>query len=462
MLPIVRKVKNYIDKNNLIEGGERLLIACSGGADSVALVLILNDMKEQYGVEIGIVHTDHQLRGEESAEDMRFVEQLAKRLNLPFHAATLEVPSRVAAENGNVQVICREERYAFFANTMEQYKYDKLVVGHHADDQIESVIMSLVRGSISSSLTGIPKSRPFSIGQIIRPLLAITKVEIFDYINSLNQHFRHDPSNDKNTYTRNRFRHKIVPLFLEENPRVSETIQTFVEKQQQDEELLQELAKIKFEQLVTVDPSGTIFIETVQFSTVPIALQRRVVLLVLKYLYNDSDVRLSERMIESILSACNEQSGNILIHLPNAYFLIRHYNRVQFTSHYQIPELTGRVMIQENCWQEIGAGFSIYLTRDLTEAIEGERWFVQLDDGNLPLSVRQKADGDRIRVKGMDSPKKISRVFIDEKISSNERDVWPLLVDGNNGIIAVIGLRYEERFSKDYCSQNYILYIKRD
>ena len=106
---------------------------------------------------------------------------------------------------------------------MEQYKYDKLVVGHHADDQIESVIMSLVRGSISSSLTGIPKSRPFSIGQIIRPLLAITKVEIFDYINSLNQHFRHDPSNDKNTYTRNRFRHKIVPLFLEENPRVSET-----------------------------------------------------------------------------------------------------------------------------------------------------------------------------------------------------------------------------------------------
>ena len=191
---------------------------------------------------------------------------------------------------------------------------------------------------------------------------------------------------------------------------------------------LQELAKIKFEQLVTVDPSGTIFIETVQFSTVPIALQRRVVLLVLKYLYNDSDVRLSERMIESILSACNEQSGNILIHLPNAYFLIRHYNRVQFTSHYQIPA-QGRVMIQENCWQEIGAGFSIYLTRDLTEAIEGERWFVQLDDGNLPLSVRQKADGDRIRVKGMDSPKKISRVFIDEKISSNERDVWPLLVD---------------------------------
>ena len=178
MHSFVRKVKQYIDRYRLIEKEERLLIACSGGTDSVAIVLAMKELESFYHCELGIVHTDHQLRGKESAEDMEFVKELANQLNLPFYSAALEVMRRVEEEGGNVQVICREERYAFFNHVMNTNSYDKLLLGHHADDQIETVLMSLIRGTNSSTITGIPKKRPFSRGQIIRPFLGVTKQEI--------------------------------------------------------------------------------------------------------------------------------------------------------------------------------------------------------------------------------------------------------------------------------------------
>lgn len=462
MHPFVRKVKKYIDKHQLVENGERLLIACSGGADSVALVHVLNDLKETYHLELGIVHTNHQLRGEESAEDMRFVEQLARSFQIPFYAATLEVPKRVAAEGGNVQVICREERYSFFETIMKRYHYEKLVLGHHADDQTETVIMSLVRGSLTSSITGIPRERQFAVGQIIRPLFCVTKKEIFEFIHFNDKLFRHDPSNDKHTYTRNRIRHKILPLLAEENTNVSESIRSFVEKQQQDDEFLQTMAKEKYEQLVTVDQNGVFFLNTVHFSEVPIALQRRVILLLLSYLYNNSEILLNDRLIESILTACTERDGNAVIHLPNGFSLVRHYNKVQFSYSKQQPIDFRNVVIEENCWTSIGAGFSIYLTRNLDDSMSGEKWFLQLENDSFPLIIRQKEEGDRIHIKGMSSPKRVSRLFIDEKISAEERLVWPLLVTQKNDILAVIGLRYGERFSKKFTSQKYVLYITRD
>lgn len=461
MHPFILKVKRYIDKHQLIQGGDRLLLACSGGADSVATVLIFHELKGLYNVQLGIVHTDHQLRGEESAEDMHFVEQLANRLDIPFYGTTLEVPSRVEAEGGNVQVICREERYAYFDIVMKQEHFDKLVLGHHADDQIETIVMSLVRGTLASSLTGIPITRPFSKGSIIRPFLCVTKEEILDFVQFQEQSFRHDPSNDKHTYTRNRMRHTIVPLLRLENLHVADSIRTFVEKQQQDDTFLQMLAKEKFDQLVTIKSKSSFFMDTKQFSEIPVALQRRVILILLKYLYDSSNTLLNSRLIESILTACNEQDGNTVIHLPKDFFLIRHYSQVQFSS-YPLQSLPIQSqIIDEDCWRAVGAGYSIFLTRNLNEQVPSdEKWFIQLENDSLPLSVRPKMEGDRIHLKGMSTPKKVSRLFIDEKISTEERVVWPILVSAKNDIMAVIGLRYGQQFEKKRNTQNFVLHVK--
>ncbi|MEK4523449.1 tRNA lysidine(34) synthetase TilS [Psychrobacillus sp. FSL W7-1457] len=462
MHPFVRKVKQYIDQHRLIEEKERLLIACSGGTDSVAVVLAMRELAVFYSCELGIVHTDHQLRGKESAEDLEFVKELANRLKLPFYSAALEVMSRVEQEGGNVQVICRQERYSFFDEVMETYNYNKLLLGHHADDQIENVLMSLIRGTISSTITGIPKKRPFSSGQIIRPFLGVTKQEIATYLKDQQQLHRHDPSNDKHTYTRNRIRHRLVPLLKEENPNISDRIMHFVEKQLQDEKYLQEIAAKKYEQLVTVNEEGALVIDSLSFSTVPIALQRRVILLLLEYLYKNSDILLNDRLIESILAACNNHEGNEVLHLPNAFHLTRHYNHIQFSAHKTAPVIRGEFVLSEDCWINCGAGFSIYLTRNLTDDLSQEKWFVQLENHHFPLSIRQKVQGDRIRIKGMSSSKKVSRLFIDEKVLPEDRMSWPLLVQANNDIIAVIGLRYGELFSKQHSSQNYVMFVKRD
>ncbi|MEK3979382.1 tRNA lysidine(34) synthetase TilS [Psychrobacillus sp. FSL K6-2836] len=455
------KVKKYIDKQQLIQSGDRLLLACSGGVDSVAVVLLFQEIQKIYNVQLGIVHTDHQLRGEESAEDMQFVEQLANRLEVPFYGTTLEVPSRVEAEGGNVQVICREERYDYFDSVMKQEHFDKLVLGHHADDQIETIVMSLVRGSLASSLTGIPITRPFSNGSIIRPFLSVTKEDILDFVQSHEQSFRHDPSNDKHTYTRNRLRHTVVPLLRQENMHVADSIRTFVEKQQQDDTFLQMLAKEKFDQLVTVKNESNFVLNTKQFSETPVALQRRVILILLKYLYDSSNTLLNNRLIESILTACNEQDGNTVIHLPKDFFLIRHYSQVQFSSNPIQSLPTQSQLVDEDCWKAVGAGYSIYLTRNLNEQVPSdEKWFIQLENDSLPLSIRQKMEGDRIHLKGMSTPKKVSRLFIDEKIPTEERVVWPILVSAKNDIMAIIGLRYGQQFEKKRNMQNFVLYVK--
>lgn len=461
MQPFIIKIKKYIDKHQLIQSGDRLLLACSGGIDSVAVVLTFHELKEMYNLQLGIVHTDHQLRGKESAEDMDFVERLANRLDVPFYGTTLKVPSRVEAEGGNVQVICREERYAYFDTIMKQGHFDKLVLGHHADDQIETIVMSLVRGFLASSLTGIPLTRPFSNGTIIRPFLCVTKEEILDFVQFQDQSFRHDPSNDKYTYTRNRFRHTVVPLLRKENPHVADSIRTFVEKQQQDDAFLQKLAKEKFDQLVTVKSKSTFLMDTKQFSEIPVALQRRVILLLLKYLYDSSNTLLNNRLIESIITACTERDGNTVIHLPKDFFLIRHYSQVQFSSSPLQSLPIESQLIDEDCWRAVGAGYSIYLTRNLNEQVPSdEKWFIQLENDSLPLSIRPKIEGDRIHLKGMSTPKKVSRLFIDEKISTEERVVWPILVSAKNDIMAVIGLRYGQQFEKKRNTQNFVLYVK--
>lgn len=461
MHPFIIKVKKYIEQHQLIQSGNRLLLACSGGVDSVAAVLTFHELKEFYNIELGIVHTDHQLRGEESAEDMEFVKQLANRLGIPFYGATLAVPSRVEAEGGNVQVICREERYAYFHEIMQQEHFDKLVLGHHADDQVETVVMSLVRGALTSSPTGIPQIRPFSDGSIIRPFLSVTKEEIIGYVQVQEQSFRHDSSNDKHTYTRNRLRHTVVPLLRQENMHVADSIRSFVEKQQQDDIFLQQLAKEKFDQLVTMKSKSRFLLDTKEFGEIPVALQRRVILILLKYLYDSSNTLLNNRLVESILTACNEQDGNTVIHLPKGFFLKRHYSQVQFSS-YPIQSLPIQTqLIEEDCWSAVGAGYSIYLTRNLNEQVPSdEKWFIQLENDSLPLSIRTRVEGDRIHLKGMSTSKKVSRLFIDEKIPIEERAVWPILVSAKNDIMAVIGLRYGLQFEKKRNTQNFVLYVR--
>ena len=177
-----QKVKSYIDAKQLIAPKDHLLVACSGGVDSIGLLHFLHNYKEQLGFTLSCVHVDHMLRGEVSKEDMRFVAQLCQHYEIPFYGKSIDIPRLLQEEGGNSQALCRRERYQYFQKVMEEIGATTIVTAHHADDQVESMLMSLTKNSAIKGLAGIYPKRSFYSGKLIRPFLAVTKDEIRGYL----------------------------------------------------------------------------------------------------------------------------------------------------------------------------------------------------------------------------------------------------------------------------------------
>ena len=167
----------------MISCDDRVLVAVSGGMDSMALLHFLYKYRIQLQIELCAVHVDHMLRGEQSAEDCRFVEAFCKERHITIFSKAIPIPSIIEEENGNVQAICRRERYRYFEETMEKQQFNKLVTAHHADDQLESILMALTKGAIVKGIQGIQAIRPlFENHFVVRPFLAVTKEEIGQYL----------------------------------------------------------------------------------------------------------------------------------------------------------------------------------------------------------------------------------------------------------------------------------------
>ncbi|MFC5543219.1 tRNA lysidine(34) synthetase TilS [Ureibacillus suwonensis] len=449
MATFEKKVEKYIEEQQLVEAGDRLLIACSGGIDSMGLLHFFIHFQKHWKVELYVAHVDHMLRGEVSYEDRQFVEQFCKDWNIPVFSTSIPIPELLAKEGGNSQAVCRRERYAFFAEIMKQHQINKLVTAHHADDQLETMLMSLTRAGSVNGFKGISSKRPFTVGTVIRPFLKVTKEEIGKYLMEKGGTFREDASNLKDDYTRNRFRHHIIPLMKKENHQVAIHAAELAQNLQQDDEYLNELAKSRFSSVVeNIGERFVLHIDRLQKE--PLALQRRIILILLNYLYHHSDAK-NFAISREILELCKSQEGNATIHLPDQYVANRSYGIITF---FQRKTSEGE---QYPCSIEMGEwnvfnGFRVYIGKLPEDAgIQQNEAVVYYCNSNtitFPLKVRIRKEGDRIQLKGMFEPKRISRLFIDEKIPLIERDTWPILVDSNDEILAVLGVRVNHRFSK--------------
>ena len=175
MVSFDSKVRTFINEHDLIQQGDRLLIACSGGIDSMALLHLFLDLRKNLDIEIFVAHVDHMLRGKTSFLDLQFVESFCKEIGITVFSKSIPIPKILEEEGGNSQAICRRERYAFFKEIMEKNSIKKLVTAHHADDQLESLLMSLTRSGSLSGMKGIYAKRIFSFCKIIRQFLSVTK-----------------------------------------------------------------------------------------------------------------------------------------------------------------------------------------------------------------------------------------------------------------------------------------------
>ncbi|MBD7909506.1 tRNA lysidine(34) synthetase TilS [Sporosarcina gallistercoris] len=457
---LFNKVPAFIRQERLLHNDDRVLIACSGGVDSVVLLHFLSEQRERLDIEIGAIHVDHCLRGEESATDGKVVQKLCERLGVPFYGTTLPVPDLLKAQGGNLQEVCRTGRYSLFEETMQSGGFTVLAVAHHAEDQLETILMQLAKGQRPR---GMPVSRRFGEGRLVRPFLSLIKSDLYEYAELHKLPFREDPSNEKDDYTRNRYRHHIVPVLLDENPAAAENSVRMAAALQEDNMLLESLAKEHLERLLTFTDKGIPVIHSAEFQTVHPALQKRVVPLLLKYLYNGETIPAiyNSDLLNQLIRQLSADTGSASINLPDRWLLQRDYGVSTFVRKEEGP-LDRVIPFPPNEWVQWGQWKLCWCKSSAVEPsalddVTDWRYFPS-EERALPSVIRSRRTGDRIQIHGMEHPKRVSRVLIDEKVKQSVRDTLPVIVSEKGDICAIPGVRYSESFTKKpSAEQAYIL-----
>ena len=445
MLEYERKVSAFIERHQLIQHGDRVLIAVSGGPDSLSLLHFLSERQLFYGIEIAGITIDHMLRGQQSLDDLLYVRAFCSRLEVPCEAASIDILTMMETEGKGMQETARTYRYRFFEETMVEKGYTKLAMGHHGEDQAETILMRLTRGAIGKSRAGIPLKRPFAGGEIIRPLLNLKKRDIEDYCRHYQLEPRRDPSNEKEDYTRNRFRHRILPALRAENPQYHEQFERFSEELREDEHFLQELTKAEMNKLWNIQNNEISFgIKT--FHQMPLPLQRRGIQLILNYLYEELPSSISAVHIEAIQQLIRRDANSSgRLDLPKQLKIIRSYNSCCFTFQelidgepyeYDLPS-EGELLLPNGDKLEIHR-FSGHLP---LAPRSHNRLYLDPTSLKFPLSVRTRRTGDKMAVKGLNGTKKVKEIFIDSKVPGQLRDSWPILTDGSGQILWIPGIK---------------------
>lgn len=438
----------HIRKQELLQAGDRVLVGCSGGIDSMVLLYFLNSLKDELGISVAAVHVDHMLRGEESRQDRLFMETVADEWGVECFSRAIPIPEIWQEKGGNKQQLCRSERYAYFLEMMDKTGAAKFATAHHADDQLETILISGLRGSLQDGSFGIPVSRPFGTGLLIRPQLAVDKEQIVAYAEAHGIPHREDSSNAEPAYTRNRLRKQVLPILKEENSNVSRNFVELAEDMQQDQQFLQDLAEEKLRQLIQMKEEG-IVLSAKSFRLEAYALQKRMVLLLLNYLYNPRQVPVTRQLVEQMQEMMQSSSGTVFLHLPQNYVATRQYDTVFLNRQPLMQVAVPASVIITADWTPVYCGCR-YKAMPFTELGKNEDavvWHFHATEDSK-LFIRGRKPGDRIQLAGMDRPKKLARLMIDEKIPVPMRESWPVITTDKNELLLVPGIRPSANVSR--------------
>lgn len=441
---ILNKVKNTIARYSMIESGDRIVVAVSGGPDSVCLLAILNELSGPLGIELVVAHYDHGLRPAEDENESRFVEALSASLSIPFK--TKKAGADLAVSRA-LEERARHARYCFFDEVKEECRAQKIATAHTLNDQSETVLMRLLRGSGVTGLAGIP---PVRDGMIIRPLISTTRDEIMSYMELKGLKFVTDSSNSQPCFLRNRIRMEVLPQLKEIQPRVIELLGRTGEIMRRDDEWMEAEAGAWIKKEAQVGKGGEVQIPLSSFKTLPEALKYRVIRYALS-MVGETLRRICLAHIESVVSLTTGENPRSRINLPNGLIAGRLYDKLV------LSRREGRVFDTFSYTLE-GPG-KVYLEAlECTIAIEEKEkkevpdqfpsaWtaFLDADRITFPLVLRNFQPGDRFVPLGMSGHKKIKDFFIDLKVPAQERIRIPILTCDNRPIW-VCGYRIDDHY----------------
>ncbi|WP_372753732.1 tRNA lysidine(34) synthetase TilS [Labilibaculum sp.] len=425
---MLRKLIHFVEEEKLFYRDEKLLVAVSGGVDSVVLLDLLCTME----VECAVAHCNFHLRGDESDGDYEFVKRIAMERNLAFYSKDFETKEYANANKISIEMAARELRYHWFEQLRELSGCSYIAVGHHADDVAETLLINLARGTGIHGLSGI-KSK---LGKIVRPLLLFTRKELLEYAKENSLDFREDSTNSETDYVRNKIRHQVMPVLEEINPAIRSTMTENVQRFREVEQIYNSVIDEKRLNLVlNREDELMISIPKVKELFAPVS---HLFELLSPYGFHHRDVRKIAESIHGISGKLFYSSSHQL--LRDREYLILSERRKSNKHEYLISE------------EETKMGQPIELKISFLDRTPAFRFPTRsniacLDANQLkfPLKLRKWKKGDSFHPIGMKGRKKISDFFIDQKFSiQDKQDTW-LLVSGNR-IVWIVGYRMDDRF----------------
>lgn len=448
------KVTDCISKYKMVVEGDAVIVAVSGGIDSIALLYSLYFLKDSLKCSLMVAHANHGLRGEQSDKEAEFVREIASELKLPYVAEKLDVLGYMAQKGLSKQVAARELRYDFFERAAKQYSANKIALGHTADDQAETVLMRLLRGSGIKGVAGIKVVRACSerseSNKIIRPLIEIGRNEITEFAVKKGLRYIEDPSNLQPYYLRNKIRLELIPLFKKEyNPNIIKVLSNAAEIIRDDDDFLENYCSCIFSAVVLAESGDLIEIDVSKIKGLHIAVQRRIIRIALRRLKGNL-LKISAVHVEDILNLVGNGASGKTLFLPDDIQVIYEYGKLTLRH----PQGKGQEIKFDMPLKIPGETvLSVPSFKFKTEIIslkefQGEKKnkyiaFFDMDKLKGELRVRNRIRGDVFHPSGMEGSKKLKEFFIDGKIPRRERDSVPLIVSGNI-IIWVVGKRIGE------------------
>jgi tRNA(Ile)-lysidine synthase len=434
-----QKVLRFVKENELLLADEKILVALSGGPDSVFLLHFLNKFKKKYKIEIGAVHINHLLRDDDSQRDELFCKTICEELSIPFYLLRKNIKNYSKKNKYSLEVAGRKVRYEFFEKISQANGYDKIATAHNADDNVETVLINLIKGSGIKGIAGIPIKRK----NIIRPILSLTKEEILDHLEENRFEYRIDESNLSNEFERNFLRNEVIPLIHKNiNPALSQTVlNTSLNLQKLNDGLASIADKLQSEIKLIKNKSISI----------PIDLFKRKDEFIISYLLKEiiddnfsvksesSDLKKIFLLNKKQTGKSEELTGNLFALKERNEIVIRKTSSSIKTESFKI-KIGEEIKIADKTLSIKKVG-----PEDVKIGKARNEEFISAENIYDSFTIRIWKEGDKFYPIGMQGTKKISDYLNDIKINTSEKKDQLVLV--NNGkIVWVIGQRLDDRF----------------
>ena len=429
----MNEVEQFLECNILNWQKESYVLAVSGGVDSMVLLEQFIQLQKKYPIIITVVHIHHHLRKESDEEEV-MVREFCRKRNLSVDVYHWEEGS---SQNSGIEEKARQFRYEKLKESQQKHHASYVVLAHHADDQAETVLMKLTRGSTLEGIAGMKPIRPFGEGYLIRPFLTVDKKALYEYASIHQILYSEDTTNQSVAYTRNRFRQEMIPLFKKENPKFNQKIQEFTKTLQEQQELIGTITYQWMEQALVELPNGWSWNKD-SYLKQPIGLQKVILMEMSKKIGG----LLSTKNVSDIHKAILSDTSQLSLNLPKGWIFQKRYQQL-----FLVKKEVEAIVYKEFRVGKVQMEDIVLSKNERVSFSKEEGWEMMVSCEDFPLTIRRRKPGDSLLLRS-NQHQSLRRYCINEKIPNEEREKLWVVENVAKEIIAILGFRKPQSLSK--------------